>query len=159
PVGAHSSGRIGKDPRGTLNNLMPYVARAAVGINEKLTVFGNDYETKDDTGIREYIHVTDIALGHLKSIEQIGASQCLEINLGTGVGYSVLEIVEAFKAAANKDIPYQFASRRPGDVASCFADPNLAKDILGWEAKLGIEQMCQDHWNWQYSNPNGYSLN
>jgi len=159
PVGAHSSGRIGEDPQGTPNNLMPYVAQVAVGKLTELTVFGNDYETKDGTGVRDYIHVVDLALGHLRSIEQIGASQCLAINLGTGVGYSVLEIVEAFKAASNKDVPYKFAPRRAGDVASCFANPKLAKDILGWEAKLGIERMCQDHWNWQYSNPMGYSLN
>lgn len=158
PVGAHSSGRIGEDPQGTPNNLMPYIAQVAVGKLEKLTVFGDDYDTKDGTGVRDYIHVTDLALGHLKSVEQIGSSQCLAINLGTGVGYSVLEVVEAFKAASSREIPYQFSPRRAGDVASCFADPKLAKDILGWEANLGIQQMCQDHWNWQYSNPNGYGL-
>ncbi|ENY74056.1 UDP-glucose 4-epimerase [Pseudomonas putida TRO1] len=157
PVGAHSSGRIGEDPHGTPNNLMPYVAQVAIGKLEKLTVFGDDYDTHDGTGVRDYIHVVDLALGHVKAIEQLGESQCLAINLGTGIGYSVLEVVNAFQASSNREVPYQLAPRRQGDVASCFANAELAKNVLHWEAKLGLEQMCQDHWNWQYRNPKGYN--
>ncbi|MNQ52499.1 UDP-glucose 4-epimerase [compost metagenome] len=158
PVGAHSSGLIGEDPKGTPNNLMPYVAQVAIGKLKELTVFGNDYETADGTGVRDYIHVTDLAQGHLKAIEQIGAPQCLEINLGTGIGYSVIDVINAFKRASNKEIPFRFAPRRKGDVATCFADPKFAKDTLGWEAKLGMEEMCNDHWLWQNNNPQGYNL-
>ncbi|HDS1791500.1 UDP-glucose 4-epimerase GalE [Pseudomonas putida] len=157
PVGAHSSGRIGEDPHGIPNNLMPYVAQVAIGKLEKLTVFGDDYDTHDGTGVRDYIHVVDLALGHVKAIEQLGESQCLAINLGTGIGYSVLEVVNAFQASSNREVPYQLAPRRQGDVASCFANAELAKNVLHWEAKLGLEQMCQDHWNWQYRNPKGYN--
>lgn len=157
PVGAHSSGLIGEDPMGTPNNLMPYVAQVAIGRLAELTVFGNDYETADGTGVRDYIHVTDLAKGHLKAIEQIGSPQCSEINLGTGIGYSVIDVINAFKLASNRDIPFRFAARRKGDIATCFADPKLAKEILGWEAELGIKEMCNDHWKWQHKNPEGYS--
>ncbi|MNJ25745.1 UDP-glucose 4-epimerase [compost metagenome] len=157
PAGAHSSGLIGEDPLDTPNNLMPYVAQVAIGKLKELTVFGNDYDTPDGTGVRDYIHVTDLARGHLKAIEQIGESQCLEINLGTGVGYSVIDIVNAFKKASNKEVPFKFAPRRKGDVATCFANPNYAKQTLGWEATLGIDDMCKDHWKWQETNPNGYN--
>ncbi|OXR33486.1 UDP-glucose 4-epimerase GalE [Pseudomonas umsongensis] len=158
PVGAHSSGLIGEDPRGIPNNLMPYVAQVAIGRLAELTVFGNDYDTADGTGVRDYIHVSDLAKGHLKAIEQIGMPQCSEINLGTGVGYSVIDVINAFKRASNRDIPFRFAERRNGDIATCFADPKLAKEILGWEAELGIKEMCNDHWAWQHKNPEGYGV-
>lgn len=157
PVGAHESGKIGEDPAGIPNNLMPYIAQVAVGKRDKLTVFGSDYPTKDGTGVRDYIHVMDLAAGHLAALEFLEANGGLEtVNLGTGKGYSVLEMVSAFEQASGKEITYELSERRPGDVAICFSDPQRAKERLGWEAKHGIGDMCRDHWAWQSANPNGY---
>ena len=157
PVGAHESGRIGEDPNGEPNNLMPYVAQVAVGQREQLRVFGDDYNTPDGTGVRDYIHVMDLAEGHLAALEALARDGGLiTTNLGTGRGYSVLEMVRAFAAASGREVRYQIAERRPGDVASCYADPAHAKQVLGWEAKRGIDTMCADHWRWQSENPNGY---
>lgn len=157
PVGAHESGRIGEDPRGIPNNLMPYVAQVAVGRLEKLGVFGNDYDTVDGTGVRDYIHVMDLAQGHVNAIEQILDKTGLKIyNLGTGRGYSVLELVKAFEAASGRSIAYEIKPRREGDVAICYADPSKANRELGWRAKRGIEEMCRDSWRWQSQNPGGY---
>jgi len=157
PVGAHPSGLIGEDPNGIPNNLMPFVSQVAVGKREKLSVFGGDYPTEDGTGVRDYIHVMDLAAGHIKAIEKLQQGAGLHIhNLGTGNGYSVLDMVKAFEAASSRPVPYQVVERRPGDIAECFADPTKAKVELGWEAKLGIEDMCRDGWNWQSQNPNGY---
>lgn len=156
PVGAHESGLIGEDPQGIPNNLMPFVAQVAVGRREHLSVWGSDYPTPDGTGVRDYIHVVDLAQGHLKALQSLSTPQCSAINLGTGSGYSVLQLVEAFSQAADKSIPYKLAERRPGDIASCYADPALAERQLGWKAQRGIEQMCQDVWRWQQGNPNGY---
>lgn len=157
PVGAHSSGLIGEDPNGVPNNLMPFVAQVAVGQREYLRVFGNDYTTPDGTGVRDYIHVVDLAKGHLASLDYLTKNAgLLTVNLGTGCGYSVLEMVEAFQAASNKTIAYRIVDRRVGDIACCYADPKLAADKLGWRAELGIDAMCSDAWRWQSSNPNGY---
>ena len=157
PVGAHESGRIGEDPNGEPNNLMPYVAQVAVGKREQLRVFGDDYDTPDGTGVRDYIHVMDLAEGHLAALDALARDGGLiTTNLGTGRGYSVLEMVRAFAAASGREVRYQIAERRPGDVASCYADPAHAKQVLGWEAKRGIDTMCSDHWRWQSENPNGY---
>ncbi|MBG14095.1 MAG: UDP-glucose 4-epimerase GalE [Alcanivorax sp.] len=157
PVGAHESGRIGEDPNGEPNNLMPYVAQVAVGKREQLRVFGDDYDTPDGTGVRDYIHVMDLAEGHLAALDALARDGGLiTTNLGTGRGYSVLEMVRAFAAASGREVRYQIAERRPGDVASCYADPAHAKKVLGWEAKRGIDTMCADHWRWQSENPNGY---
>lgn len=157
PVGAHESGRIGEDPNGEPNNLMPYVAQVAVGKREQLRVFGDDYDTPDGTGVRDYIHVMDLAEGHLAALDALARDGGLiTTNLGTGRGYSVLEMVRAFAAASGREVRYQIAERRPGDVASCYADPAHAKQVLGWEAKRGIDTMCADHWRWQSDNPNGY---
>ncbi|MFP7691419.1 UDP-glucose 4-epimerase GalE [Bacillus subtilis] len=157
PFGAHPSGRIGEDPNGIPNNLMPYVAQVAVGKLEQLNVFGNDYPTKDGTGVRDYIHVVDLAEGHVKALEKVlNSSGADAYNLGTGTGYSVLEMVKAFEKVSGKEVPYRFADRRPGDIATCFADPAKAKRELGWEAKRGLEEMCADSWRWQSSNVNGY---
>ena len=157
PVGAHESGKIGEDPAGIPNNLMPYIAQVAVGKRDKLTVFGSDYPTKDGTGVRDYIHVMDLAAGHLAALEFLEANGGLEtVNLGTGKGYSVLEMVSAFEQASGKEITYELSERRPGDVAICFSDPQRAKERLGWEAKHGIGDMCRDHWAWQSANPNGF---
>ncbi|RJG17435.1 UDP-glucose 4-epimerase GalE [Alcanivorax profundi] len=157
PVGAHESGKIGEDPAGIPNNLMPYIAQVAVGKRDKLTVFGSDYPTKDGTGVRDYIHVMDLAAGHLAALVFLEANGGLEtVNLGTGKGYSVLEMVSAFEQASGKEITYELSERRPGDVAICFSDPQRAKERLGWEAKHGIGDMCRDHWAWQSANPNGY---
>lgn len=157
PVGAHESGRIGEDPNGEPNNLMPYVAQVAVGKREQLRVFGDDYDTPDGTGVRDYIHVMDLAEGHLAALDALARDGGLiTTNLGTGRGYSVLEMVRAFAAASGREVRYQIAERRPGDVASCYADPTHAKKVLGWEAKRGIDTMCADHWRWQSENPNGY---
>ena len=157
PVGAHESGRIGEDPNGEPNNLMPYVAQVAVGKREQLRVFGDDYDTPDGTGVRDYIHVMDLAEGHLAALDALARDGGLiTTNLGTGRGYSVLEMVRAFAAASGREVRYQIAERRPGDVASCYADPAHAKQVLGWEAKRGIDTMCADHWRWQSENPNGY---
>jgi UDP-glucose 4-epimerase len=158
PVGAHESGRIGEDPRGTPNNLMPYVAQVAVGRRDKLSVFGNDYPTPDGTGVRDYIHVTDLAEGHVAALRWLLANTgSLTVNLGTGRGYSVLDLVRAYEAASGRSVPYEVAPRRPGDVAACWADPALAREMLGWEARLDLDRMCQDSWRWQQLNPHGFS--
>jgi UDP-glucose 4-epimerase len=150
PVGAHSSGLIGEDPSGIPNNLMPYIAQVAVGKLKELPVYGNDYATADGTGVRDYIHVVDLARGHLAALDALRrAPGVLTVNLGTGRGYSVLEMVRAFTAACGKPVPYRIVERRPGDTAQCFADPSLAKKLLGWQARLGIEAMCADTWRWQ----------
>ncbi len=157
PIGAHESGMIGEDPSGIPNNLMPFISKVAVGKLPQLNVFGNDYPTPDGTGVRDYIHVTDLALGHLKAVEKKANESGVHIyNLGTGQGYSVLEIVKAFQEASGVEIPYVIAPRRPGDAAICYADPAKAKAELGWVAERGIEKMCADTWNWQSKNPNGY---
>jgi UDP-glucose 4-epimerase len=159
PVGAHPSGLIGEDPRGIPNNLMPFIAQVAVGRRVRLSVFGNDYPTPDGTGVRDYIHVVDLAQGHLNALSKLNDKPGrLLCNLGTGRGYSVLEMVAAFKKAAGREIPYEIMSRRPGDIAECYADPALARELLGWQAKLGINEMCRDHWNWQEKNPRGYEV-
>lgn len=158
PIGAHESGRIGEDPNGIPNNLLPFIAQVAVGKLEKLSVFGDDYDTPDGTGVRDYIHVVDLADGHLKALEALAASPGnITCNLGTGHGYSVLDMVKAFETASGKPVAYEIKARRPGDIAECYADPAYAKEILGWEAKRGIEEMCQDAWRWQSQNPDGYS--
>lgn len=157
PIGAHKSGCIGEDPRGIPNNLLPYVAQVAVGRLPQVNVFGNCYPTHDGTGVRDYIHVVDLALGHLKAVEKKSNTPGVHIyNLGTGQGYSVLEIVKAFSAACGKELPYVIAPPRPGDVAICYADATKAKEELGWIAERGIEEMCKDSWNWQSKNPNGF---
>ena len=159
PVGAHSSGLIGEDPSGTPNNLMPFVAQVAVGRRDFLNVWGTDYATPDGTGVRDYIHVVDLALGHLKALERLQLyKECLAINLGTGVGYSVLDMVHAFEQASGKSVPYRIGPRRAGDIASCYADPSQALALLGWRAERGLQDMCTDAWRWQKSNPNGYAM-
>lgn len=156
PVGAHPSGLIGESPRGVPNNLMPYVAQVAVGKRQKLSVFGNDYPTPDGTGVRDYIHVVDLAQGHLAALNALpGHRGATAINLGTGRGYSVLEMLAAFEKASGRKVPFQFSSRRPGDVATCYADPSFAEKALGWRAKLGLAEMCADTWQWQERNPEG----
>ncbi len=157
PVGAHESGLIGEDPRGTPNNLMPYVAQVAGGRREYLNIWGNDYPTADGTGVRDYIHVVDLAQGHLRALEALDRAQCFEVNLGTGVGYSVLDVVRAFEAASNERVPYQYRPRRAGDVAACYADPRLAEQLLDWKAERDLATMCQDHWHWQQKNPEGFA--
>jgi UDP-glucose 4-epimerase len=156
PVGAHESGLIGEDPQGTPNNLMPYVAQVTLGRREYLNIWGNDYPTPDGTGVRDYIHVVDLAMGHLKALEALDQPQCSAVNLGTGVGYSVLDVVKAFEAASGQSVPNRFGPRRPGDVAACYADPQLAMQLLGWKAERDLASMCQDHWRWQKHNPQGY---
>lgn len=157
PVGAHPSGRIGEDPNGIPNNLMPYIALVAVGKLERLSVFGNDYPTPDGTGVRDYIHVVDLAKGHLAALAALERQGgLLTVNLGTGRGYSVLEMVRAFEQASGREVPYRIAPRRPGDVATCFADPSLAAELLGWRAEKGLEEMCADAWRWQSANPDGF---
>jgi UDP-glucose 4-epimerase len=157
PIGAHKSGLIGEDPNGIPNNLMPYITQVAIGKLPYLNVFGDDYDTPDGTGVRDYIHVVDLAVGHIKSLDVIKRSCGYKVyNLGTGRGYSVLEVVNAFKDANNVDIPYKIAPRRPGDVAVNYADPSLAQKELGWKAENGIFEMCADSWNWQKNNPQGY---
>jgi UDP-glucose 4-epimerase len=157
PVGAHPSGRIGEDPQGIPNNLMPYMMQVAVGKLPRLEVFGDDYDTPDGTGVRDYIHVVDLALGHVSAIEKLAALPgCTAINLGTGCGYSVLEMVAAAREASGREIPYQVVGRRPGDIATCFADPSYAAEVLGWRAERGLAEMCEDHWRWQEANPQGY---
>ncbi len=159
PVGAHPSGLIGEDPQGIPNNLMPYISQVAVGKLECLSVFGSDYPTPDGTGVRDYIHVVDLALGHLKALTKINdQAGCVAVNLGTGVGYSVLDMIAAFEKTAKRNIPYKKSERRSGDIASCYADPSFAKSYLGWEARLGIEDMMKDAWTWQTKNPDGYNL-
>ncbi len=158
PVGAHASGRIGEDPNGIPNNLMPFVAQVAVGKLACLSVFGNDYPTPDGTGVRDYIHVVDLARGHLAALAALERQGgLLTVNLGTGRGYSVLEMVRAFARASGRPVPYRIAPRRPGDIASCYADPALAERLLGWRAELGLEAMCADAWRWQSGNPDGYA--
>ena len=157
PVGAHKSGRIGEDPNGIPNNLIPYVSQVAVGKLECLSVFGNDYNTKDGTGVRDYIHVVDLANGHLKALEKIAEKSGVVVyNLGTGTGYSVLDMVKAFEKASGKTVKYRIAPRRPGDIAECYADPTKAKEELGFIATHTLEDMCEDTWRWQEDNPNGY---
>ena len=157
PVGAHASGRIGENPRGIPNNLMPFVTQVAVGKRPQLSVFGGDYPTHDGTGVRDYIHVVDLALGHLAALEKVVAGKgAWTVNLGTGKGYSVLDFVKAFEKASGRPIPYQIVDRRPGDVAQCYADPSLAAEMLGWRAQRDLQQMCADSWNWQQKNPDGY---
>lgn len=157
PVGADKSTRIGEDPQGRPNNLMPFIAQVAVGRRDQLTVFGNDYDTRDGTGIRDYIHVSDLALAHVKALEKLVSSeQSYVVNLGTGQGYSVLEVIKAFSNASEQSISYEFADRRAGDVASMYADSARAEELLGWKAELGLDEMCRDHWHWQKANPLGY---
>ena len=161
PVGAHASGLIGEDPQGVPNNLLPFVAQVAVGRLARLNVWGGDYPTPDGTGVRDYIHVVDLALGHLKALQTLERlkqmSECLTVNLGTGNGYSVLEIVRAFEQASGKPVPYHVAARRPGDIASCYADPKRALAQLGWRAERNLDAMCADAWRWQSTNPKGYA--
>ena len=156
PVGAHPSGLIGEDPQGIPNNLMPFIAQVAVGKRDALQVFGNDYPTADGTGVRDYIHVVDLAVGHVKALERSGDAGVLTVNLGTGRGYSVLEMVRAFERASGRPVPHRIVGRRPGDVAVVYADPSLARDALGWRAEHGIDDMCRDGWRWQSTNPDGY---
>ena len=157
PVGAHKSGRIGEDPNGTPNNLLPYISQVAVGKLAQLGVFGDDYDTKDGTGVRDYIHVVDLAIGHLKALNKINAEAGAHIyNLGTGNGYSVFEMVTAFEKAAKKPVPYEVKPRRAGDIAACYAAPEKALSELGWKAERGIDEMMEDTWRWQSNNPNGY---
>ena len=157
PIGAHKSGTIGENPNGIPNNLMPYISQVAVGKLEKLGVFGDDYDTPDGTGVRDYIHVVDLAKGHVKAINYIFSNPGLDvINLGTGVGYSVLDMVKAFGKACGKEIPYEIKPRRAGDIAMCYADPAKAARVLGWKAEKGLDEMCADTWRWQSQNPNGY---
>ena len=157
PVGAHPSGLIGEDPAGIPNNLMPYVAQVAVGQREHLNVYGNDYATPDGTGVRDYIHVQDLAAGHVAAIKTLlGQGESFTVNLGTGRGHSVLDVVKAFEAASGNPVPYRVAPRRAGDVAQCWADPALALRLLGWQALHTLDDMCADAWRWQSANPNGY---
>jgi len=157
PVGAHKSGMIGEDPNGIPNNLMPFISQVAVGKREQLNIFGNDYPTRDGTGIRDYIHVVDLAIGHVRSLIKIKENAGLKIyNLGTGKGYSVLEVIKAFENGSGKNISYKIVGRRPGDIAECFADPALAKTELNWKAERSLQEMCADAWRWQVKNPEGY---
>ena len=157
PIGAHKSGRIGEDPNGIPNNLVPYIAQVAIGRREFLSVFGNDYDTADGTGVRDYIHVVDLALGHIKAVEKVlSEKSCSTYNLGTGTGYSVLDVVKAFEKASGKTVAYKIVDRRPGDIATCYSDPSKAKEELGWVATRGIDEMCEDSWRWQSMNPNGF---
>ena len=159
PVGAHQSGLIGEDPRGTPNNLMPYVAQVAVGKRERLQVFGNDYDTPDGTGVRDYIHVLDLAEGHVAALRYLLDNQrSITANLGTGTGYSVLELVRAFERASGRPVPFEIVARRPGDIGACFADPTLARELLGWQGSRGLDTMCADSWRWQSLNPNGFGV-
>ena len=158
PIGAHPSGLIGEDPKGIPNNLVPYVAQVAVGKLKCVGVFGNDYDTPDGTGVRDYIHVVDLAKGHVKALKKIEGHQGVSIyNLGTGKGYSVLDVIHAFSKACGKEIPYEIKPRRAGDIATCYADSTKAYQELGWKAEYGIEEMCRDSWNWQSKNPDGYN--
>lgn len=161
PVGAHPSGRIGEDPNGVPNNLFPFIAQVAVGKREKLSVFGNDYPTRDGAGVRDYIHVVDLARGHAAALDYLAKQRqgcAVDVNLGTGVGYSVFEAIAAFKRASNRDIPYVIAPRRDGDIAEIYANPARAKKLLGWKAEKTLEEMCADHWRWQSQNPDGYKV-
>jgi UDP-glucose 4-epimerase len=159
PVGAHISGTIGEDPKGTPNNLMPYIAQVAVGRREQLAVHGGDWPTPDGTGVRDYIHVVDLAKGHVAALQKlISGPGAFTVNLGTGKGTSVVEMVKAFEAASGKSVPYTVGPRRSGDIAECYADPALAKQLLGWHAELSVERMCEDGWRWQTTNPNGFGV-
>ena len=157
PIGAHESGKIGEDPRGIPNNLMPYITQTAIGRREKLSVYGNDYPTHDGTGVRDYIHVVDLAKGHVAAVEYaVGSHGCEVFNLGTGVGYSVLDMVNTFMQVNGVDIPYVIAPRRPGDIATCYADPAKSREVLHWQATKNLADMCRDSWNWQKKNPQGF---
>ena len=157
PIGAHESGRIGEDPRGIPNNLMPYITQVAVGRREFLSVYGNDYDTHDGTGVRDYIHVVDLARGHVAAVKYVTTHKGCEVfNLGTGTGYSVLDMVNAFQKVNNLNLPYKIVDRRPGDIATCYADPTKSAEVLGWKATHSLEDMCRDSWNWQKNNPMGY---
>ena len=157
PIGAHESGRIGEDPRGVPNNLMPYITQVAVGRREFLSIYGNDYDTHDGTGVRDYIHVVDLAKGHVAAVDFVVAHQGCEVfNLGTGMGYSVLDMVKAFNEANGLDLPYKIVDRRPGDIATCYADPAKSASVLGWKAEKSLQDMCRDSWRWQSTNPQGY---
>ncbi len=157
PIGAHESGRIGEDPNGIPNNLMPYITQVAIGKREKLSVYGNDYDTHDGTGVRDYIHVEDLASGHLKALVKVMASEGVDAyNLGTGTGYSVLDVVNNFEKATGVTVPYEITARRPGDIGTCYADSSKALTELGWKAKKNLEDMCRDSWRWQSHNPNGF---
>lgn len=165
PVGAHASGLIGEDPQGIPNNLMPFIAQVAVGRREHLNIWGNDYPTPDGTGVRDYIHVVDLAVGHIRALEALNtmhsvqndqSSGCMTVNLGTGEGYSVLDVLRTYEKVSGCRIPYQMAPRRSGDIASCYADPRLAYQVLDWKARFGLEAMCKDSWRWQSTNPSGY---
>ncbi|MBT6009796.1 MAG: UDP-glucose 4-epimerase GalE [Candidatus Marinimicrobia bacterium] len=159
PVGAHASGQIGEDPNGTPNNLMPYISQVAVGKLEKLSVYGDDYQTRDGTGVRDYIHVVDLAQGHLKALDHLMTKPGLvTVNLGTGQGYRVLEMVKAFESASGQAVAYQIVDRRAGDIAECYANTQKAADVLGWKATKGLNEMCVDAWRWQSNNPHGYSI-
>jgi UDP-glucose 4-epimerase len=160
PIGAHPSGQIGEDPNGIPNNLLPYVARVAAGQLDKLKVFGNDYNTHDGTGVRDYIHVVDLAQAHIAALEKLMNSSkliCEKYNLGTGQGYSVIDVVKAFENVSGKEVPYEITARRPGDVDKTFANPSKVDESLDWVAQRGLEEMCRDMWNWQQQNPKGYS--
>jgi UDP-glucose 4-epimerase len=160
PVGAHESGLIGEDPRGTPNNLMPYVAQVAIGRRQRLQVFGSDYDTPDGTGVRDYIHVSDLAEGHVAALHALlGRAGSFTVNLGTGRGYSVLELVKAYETASGRAVPYEIVARRPGDVAACYADASLARELLGWQARHELARMCEDSWRWQRLNPLGFASN
>ena len=157
PIGAHESGRIGEDPRGIPNNLMPYITQVAVGRREKLSVYGNDYDTHDGTGVRDYIHVVDLAKGHVAAVDYVNRNNGCEVfNLGTGTGYSVLDMVKAFRDVNDVALPYVITDRRPGDIATCYADPGKSLEKLGWKAEKNLQDMCRDSWNWQKNNPQGY---
>ncbi|MBP3938879.1 MAG: UDP-glucose 4-epimerase GalE [Clostridia bacterium] len=157
PIGAHKSGRIGENPNGIPNNLMPYITQVAVGKLACLSVFGDDYDTPDGTGVRDYIHVVDLALGHLKAVDKVLSGTGVDAyNLGTGIGYSVLDIVHAFEKACGKPLNYKIVDRRPGDLATCYSDPSKAFEVLGWKAERGLDEMCEDSWRWQKNNPEGY---
>ncbi len=159
PIGAHKSGRIGEDPSDIPNNLVPYIAQVAVGKLKELSVFGNDYDTPDGTGVRDYIHVVDLAKGHVAALKKLDATKGVFIcNLGTGNGYSVIDVVKAYEKASGKEVPYKIMPRRPGDIAVCYADTKKAREELGWTAQYGIEEMCADSWRWQSGNPNGYEM-
>ncbi|WP_188204882.1 UDP-glucose 4-epimerase GalE [Desemzia incerta] len=158
PIGAHESGRIGEDPNGIPNNLMPYITQVAVGKREHLSIFGDDYDTPDGTGVRDYIHVVDLAKGHLKAVNKVLETEQIEAyNLGTGVGYSVLDVVNNFEKATGQKVPYEIVDRRPGDIGTCFADASKAAKELDWKAEFTLEEMCRDSWKWQENNPNGYT--
>ncbi len=157
PIGAHESGRIGEDPRGIPNNLMPFITQVAVGRRPQLNVFGNDYDTPDGTGVRDYIHVVDLAKGHVAAVDYVlNNTGCEVFNLGTGTGYSVLEMVKTFQEVNNVQVPYVIAPRRPGDIGTCYASPDKSRDVLGWQAEKNLADMCRDSWNWQKNNPKGY---